>query len=91
MAVSGRMRKALLLLMVLLLAAPVFGAKAPKHHPHPATHHAKNQQYAKKRGKNAQFQQSQVRKQKHKLKENHAKNPNLPKRKKAKRGKRRAG
>jgi hypothetical protein len=86
-AVSGWMRKILLMLIAVLLAAPAFGVKAPKHHPHPVGHHAKNPQYPKKRGKNPQFQQSQVRKQRHKLAANHPKNPNLPKPKKAKRGK----
>ena len=85
------MRKTLLLLLALLLAVPVFGAKAQKHHPHPATRHAKNAQFPKKRGKNPQFQQSSVRKEHHKLAENHPKNQKLPKPKKAKRSKKPKG
>jgi hypothetical protein len=81
------MRKTLLLLMALLLAAPVFGVKVPKHHPHPVAHHAKNPQYPKRRGKNPQYQQSQVHKERHKLAENHPKNRSLPKPKRAKRSK----
>jgi hypothetical protein len=78
------MRRILLLLMVVLLAAPVFGARVTKHHPHPAGHHAKNARYPKKRGRPARFQQARVHKERHKLKENHPKNPNLPKQRKAK-------
>jgi hypothetical protein len=76
------MRRILLLLTILLLAAPVFGGRRPKHHPHPAVRHAKNRQYAKKRLKNTNFQQTRVRKQRHRLAENHPKNPNLPKQRK---------
>lgn len=85
------MRKIVLLLMSLLLAAPMYGVHVPKHHPHPVGHHAKNPQYPGKRGKNPQFHQSQVHKQRHKLAESHPKNLNLPKPKKAKRGRKHQG
>ncbi len=81
------MRRTFLLPLALLLAAPVFGVHVPKHHPHPVARHAKNPQYPKKREKNPQFQQSQVRKERHKLAQNHPKNSNLPKQKKPKRSK----
>lgn len=79
------MRKIFLVLLALVLAVPAFGSvHVPKHHPHPVERHAKNSQYPGKRGKNPEFQQSQVHKQRHKLKEDHPRNPNLPKPKKAK-------
>lgn len=78
------MRKIFLLLMGLLLAVPAFGIHVPKHHPHPVGHHAQNEQYPGKRGRNPQYQQSQVHKQRHKLKEDHPRNSRLPKPKKAK-------
>jgi hypothetical protein len=85
------MRKTLLFLVALLLATPVFGVKVPKHHPHPAQHHAKSAQYPKKRGKNPQFQQARVHKERHKLAENHPKNPNLPKQRKPKHSRKHKG
>ncbi|HTV82023.1 MAG TPA: hypothetical protein VME18_05190 [Acidobacteriaceae bacterium] len=95
------MRKTLLLLTLLLLAAPVFGVKAPKHPAHPVVHHAKNSQYPKKRGRNPQypkkrgrnpqFRQSAVRKPRHKLAQNHPRNPNLPKHRKGKHSRKHKG
>lgn len=73
------MRKTPLLLMALLLAAPVFGVKAPKHHHHPVQRHAKSQSFPKKRGKNPQFQQAKTREHIRKPAGSHPKNPNLPK------------
>jgi len=82
MAVSVSMRKTLLLLAALLLTVPVFGAK--HHHAHPAEHHAKNQNFPKKREKNPQFKQATGREHYKKPAEDHPKNPNLPKHQKRK-------
>jgi hypothetical protein len=82
------MRRILLLLMALLLAAPLLSAKVTKRHPHAATHHAKNAQYPKKRGKNPEFQQARGRKHTQKPAQKHPKNPHARKAKKSKRHKR---